>query len=97
MESMDLDVYAEFLIRQLGPYKEEGGIISLNEKDYSRLADKISSEIAGTKLVLGEEKAKICGGFILKQGNVFVNASLEKILETEKKQITAQIAGILFE
>ncbi|MDD7024259.1 MAG: V-type ATP synthase subunit E [Oscillospiraceae bacterium] len=96
MTSMDPDAYLAFLLKQLEPYREEAGIVSLNEKDYDAVGEKLKASLKGTKLTLGEEKAKIRGGFILKQGNVFVNASLEKILETEKKQITAQIAGILF-
>ena len=96
IEAMEPDVYMDFLQKHLLPYREEGGVVSLNARDYEALKDKLVEALKGTKLTVGEEKANIRGGFILKQGNVFVNGSLEKILETEKKQITAQIAGILF-
>lgn len=96
MVSMDANAYLAFLKRQLDAYKEEGGVIALNAADYEAFGKELATSFEGSKLTLGEEKANIRGGFILKQGNVFVNASLEKILETEKKQITAQVAGILF-
>jgi len=96
MASMDREAYLEFLKKQLNAYKEEGGVVALNAADYEAFGKELAVSIEGSKLTLGEEKANIRGGFILKQGNVFVNASLEKILETEKKQITAQVAGILF-
>lgn len=96
IEAMEPEMYMDFLLRHLLPYREEGGIVSLNERDGAALKGKLADALKDTKLTVGEEKANIRGGFILKQGNVFVNGSLEKILETEKKQITAQIAGILF-
>lgn len=96
VETMDTDAYAEFILRHLVPYCEEGGVIALNERDYKNVRGLLEKELVNTKLSIGEEKADIRGGFILKQGNVFVNASLEKILESEKKQITALVAEILF-
>jgi V/A-type H+-transporting ATPase subunit E len=96
MVSMDRGAYLEFLTKQLDAYKEEGGVVALNAADHAAFGKELEAFFEGSKLTLGEENANIRGGFILKQGNVFVNASLEKILETEKKQITAQVAGILF-
>ena len=96
MVSMDRGVYLEFLTKQLNAYKEEGGVVALNAADYAAFGKELAASFEGSGLTFGEETANIRGGFILKQGNVFVNASLEKILETEKKQITAQVADILF-
>ena len=94
--ALDGSVYLDFIVKTLEPYREEGGEISLNARDYANLKDSLEKALAGSKLTVGAEQANIAGGFILKQGKVYVNASLEKILETEKKQMTGEVAGILF-
>ena len=94
--ALDGSVYLDFIVKTLEPYREEGGEISQNARDYANLKDSLEKALAGSKLTVGAEQANIAGGFILKQGKVYVNASLEKILETEKKQMTGEVAGILF-
>ena len=94
--ALDGSVYLDFIVKTLEPYREEGGEISLNARDYANLKDSLEKALAGSKLTVGAEQANIAGGFILKQGKLYLNASLEKILETEKKQMTGEVAGILF-
>ena len=97
MENMDRKDYTAYIKKQLDSYRTEGGEILLNARDRSEIGDEIRAAVSGSALSLSEETTDIRGGFILKQGRVYINASLEKLLETEKKQITAQVAGILFE
>lgn len=94
--ALDGSTYFDYIVKTLEPYREEGGEISLNARDYGNLKDRLEKALEGSRLTVGSEQANIAGGFILKQGKVYVNASLEKILETEKKQMTGEVAGILF-
>lgn len=86
--------YRKFLLKHLAPYHE--GEVILNARDRKRLGDSLKKELEGTGLTVSEDTADIQGGFILRTGLVSVNGSLETIFESEKKQITAQIAKTLF-
>jgi len=94
--SMDPEQYTAFLLKQLEPFKAQKGEILLNARDKSAVSTKLSEGLAGSPLTIGDETVPIQGGFILRQGAISMNASLEKFMENEKKEITAQIADILF-
>ena len=93
---MESGKYLEFMLQLLAPYKNQSGEIVLNEKDQANLKAALEKELAETGLTVAADTAAIKGGFILRQGSVSLNASLEKLLENERKQITAQIAQTLF-
>ena len=86
--------YLNFLQGQLKGFSE--GEVVLNAEDKKKIGASLAKNLAGTGLTVSEETANIQGGFILKNGSVSVNGSLESILEGEKKQITAKIAQTLF-
>jgi len=88
--------YKAFLLKQLAPYRDQPGEILLNERDKANLARELMRELADSPLAVSEETVPIRGGFILRQGCVSLNASLEKLLENEKKQLTLKIAETLF-
>ena len=79
---MDQEEYKKFLLSLLAPYYKQVGEIVLNERDKKNLERKLMADIKG--------------GFILRQGCVSINASVEKLLEQVKKDITVQIAETLF-
>jgi len=94
--SMDPGEYTAFLLKQLEPFRNQKGEILLNARDKEAVGTELSNKLAGSSLVIGEGTVPIEGGFILRQGSISMNASLEKYMENEKKEITAQIADILF-
>ncbi len=96
LATMETEKYKEFLLTMLKPYADEPGEIIFNERDREQLSSSLQKELAGGKLVIAQDVAKIRGGFILRRGSISLNASLEKLLENEKKQMTAQIAQLLF-
>lgn len=96
LAGMDAKKYQRFLLDMLAPYSKQKAEVVLNKKDKERLGKSLAKELAGTQLTVASDTAQIRGGFILRQGNVSLNASLEKLLETERQQSTAQIADLLF-
>ena len=86
--------YLALLKEQLAGYTK--GEILVSAKDKKRLGSKLKDLLAGTGLTLSKETADIAGGFILRDGSVSVNGSLESLLEAGKKEITAKIASVLF-
>ncbi len=94
LADMPADKYLEFILDQLKGYTE--GEVLLSAKDQKKLGEALAKKLSGTGLTVSKETADIAGGFILKKGNISANGSLESILDTVKKQITAQIADVLF-
>ena len=85
--------YLDFLAEQLSGY--EKGELILSAKDQAAIGEKLAARLP-EGITLSKETADIAGGFILRDGQVSVNGSLEAILENVKKDITAQIAVVLF-
>ena len=85
--------YLDFLAEQLAGY--ERGEVILSAKDQAAIGEKLAARLP-KGITLSKETADIAGGFILKDGLVSVNGSLESLLDGVKKDITAQIAGVLF-
>lgn len=85
--------YLNFLTERLAGYSK--GEVLLSEKDRKAIGAKLAERLP-QGITLSKETADIAGGFILKDGQVSVNGSLESILDGVKKEITSQIAGVLF-
>ena len=86
--------YLGFITAQLKPFESQGGEIMLNAADNQKFSSKLGS--VGGNLKLSNETANIKGGFILKQGDITINCSIEKLLEDKKEEMMAEIAGKLF-
>lgn len=94
---VDLDEadYIKFIENQLNAFGKEGGEVLLNAEDKKKYGDKLAKLLSGG-LKLSEEAANIRGGFILRQGDISINCSLEKLLEDKKEEMVGEIAAKLF-
>lgn len=88
------DEYLAFLMEKLQDFNK--GEILLGAADKARLGDKLQAKLAGTELTVSDETADIIGGFLLKNGNVFANCSIESLMHGEKTHIIGELAQILF-
>ena len=93
---LDRDEYVALIRKQVDEFADEGGEIILNSADKEKLAGKLSEKLSDTKLVISDETAEIKGGCILKKGCISYNASFEKLLDNVRKELTAEVAAILF-
>lgn len=96
LRNLPQDQYIRFLTTQLAPYQGEAGQVILNESDKAKHGAKLADALQGTSLTVADETAPIQGGCILKRGNISYNASLEKLLEDARSELTPQIAATLF-
>ncbi|ASS41047.1 hypothetical protein AXF21_03495 [Eubacterium minutum ATCC 700079] len=98
---MDTERYIGFLAGIVRSSGNVTGEIVMNEKDSDRLgkrlAEKLNKEISGGKFVLSEEKAKIKGGLLLKNGPVYTNGSIETLVEERYDELSSEVAAILFD
>lgn len=99
--SMDKDEYVDFLVRIVKNTGVTEGELILNEKDKAAignaLVEKVGAEIAGSKITLSEETRNIKGGFILKNGTVYMNGTLEALIDEAKEKLIGEVAGQLFQ
>jgi len=95
IKSLKDEDYLGFLTNQLKAFADEGGEIQLSADDIKKYGAKLGKEFAG-KLTVGKDPANIRGGFLLKQGDISINASIEKLVEDQKEKLTGEVAKLLF-
>lgn len=95
--------YVAFLVRQVqkavSTGKEE---IILNADDKTKCGAKLveaANQALGAKgaLTLSAQTRTMLGGFILKQGDIEVNCTIDMMLELSRGELAAQVAEVLFE
>lgn len=104
--NMPQEEYVAFLVRQIGQAVSTGHeTLILNQTDRERCgaaviaAANAALTAAGKPgaLTLAEETRPMSGGFILKQGDVEVNCTVDILLELVRGDLAAPVAGVLFE
>lgn len=100
LSSMEPKAYIEFLAGLVAKTGITEGELILNEKDKSAvgrdLTDYISKNLKDSKITLSEETRNIRGGFLLKQGSVYMNGTIEALVEEAKEELIGEVAGVLF-
>jgi vacuolar-type H+-ATPase subunit E/Vma4 len=72
----------------------EGELI-LNKRDRDKVGKKIIERLNG-KLTLSKENIDAKGGFVLRQGSVEINSTLERMVDSIKEEVTPEIVETLF-
>lgn len=97
--------YVEFLARQAANAASTGlEELVFNARDKascSKSVIKSSNELLKKrgllpKLTVSEVTGSFKGGLLVKQGDIEVNCTVEKLVELSKSELTAQVAGVLF-
>ena len=94
--ALDSDAYIAFILAQLDEYNDMEAELLLNAGDLKKYGVNLSKKLKDTKINISKETVDIKGGFILKKGNISYNASLEKLLEMKKEELTSEVAELLF-
>lgn len=94
--ALDESKYMDFMSKQLAAFEGQSGEILLNAADKNKYGAKLAKLIEKTAIKVSDDEAKIKGGFILKQGDISINCSMEKLLEDSKEEMMSTIAQKLF-
>jgi V/A-type H+-transporting ATPase subunit E len=74
--------------------------IILNARDRAAIGQKVveaaNTRLGSGKLTLAKETGDFAGGLILRRGNVEANCTAELLVELQRGEMSAEIAGLLF-
>lgn len=104
ISSMEDDKYIEFLVEKIQASGVRSGEIVMNsnqrEKIGTKLVDKLNQTFttdAGNKgFTLSEETVDAVGGFMVKDGQIYMNGTLENLIEEEYGNIVSSVVEKLF-
>ena len=98
--SMEEQAYLQLLVNLGKKTGMKEGLLIFNEKEKASLGQKVasalSSAVEGGNFLLAEETRPIRGGYMLQTGNVYINNTIEALVEESKDGLSSEIAGILF-
>lgn len=98
--SMKPEAYVDFLTSLLKSTNETEGELILNEKDRGAIGEKLvkaaEKALPGSRLTLSGETRDIEGGFLLKKGSVYVNGTVEALMDEAREELVGEVAARLF-
>lgn len=98
MLSLDSKSYFELIYKLCAKIDSTDGEIILNNKDYRRLPSDFTKRLSdmGINVRIGNVHANICGGFILKHGDIEENMDFSALLSEKRDEIEDLINRELF-
>ncbi len=94
--------YIDFLARTAAAASSTGDeemLLNARDRDSigAQTVEAANAKLGGGKLTLAAEAGDFDGGFILRRGNIEVNCTVELLVELCRADMSAKIAGVLFE
>ncbi len=98
--SMDEADYLRLLVAMGKNTGLKEGLLIFNEKEKETIGAKVvealSAEIQGSSFALADEARAIRGGFMLQSGKVYINNTIEALVEESKDGLSSEVATMLF-
>lgn len=98
---MEREAYLGFLVKVIKDTGVSGGELIFNEAEAEQtgpaLLEKLRHELPESRFSLSEERRSIGGGFILKEGAVFINGTIEALVAEAREDLLPSVAALLFE
>ena len=87
--------YIELMVDAISQTGVSEGELILNKRDRDKVGEKIIERLDG-KLTLSKENIDAKGGFVLRQGSVEINSTLERMVDSIKEEVTPKVVETLF-
>lgn len=99
--AMDKKEYVSLLAREIAKTGETSGELVFNAEEMKTVGPLVIKEleklIPGNTIKLSEEIKNVRGGFLLQEKSIYINGTIEAMVEDMKEKLTGEIAAILFE
>ncbi|MBR7070611.1 MAG: V-type ATP synthase subunit E [Clostridia bacterium] len=89
--------YFDFLQSVLEATAAQSGALYLNKRDLQRDTAAFAKQLSARGISLCEEPADIDGGFLLKNGEIELNASLTALFREKKSELVDGVNRVLFQ
>ncbi len=89
--------YFAFLSAVLGNTNETAGTLFLSERDLARDTSDFETALTAKNITLSKTAANIDGGFLLKNGEIEINASVEALFREKHSDLVDATNRILFQ
>ncbi|MEA4988004.1 MAG: V-type ATP synthase subunit E [Anaerovorax sp.] len=98
LSSMEEEAYLNLLEKVMKETGMDKGEILLNRKDRDLVGQKLVERVNknGTNFTLSEEVISAKGGFLLRDGAVEVNSTLETMVNAVREAVTPEVVKVLF-
>ncbi len=98
LSNMEEDAYLNLLEKCMKNTGMKEGQILLNQRDKERAGAKLLARVNqdGAHFTLSEEVISAKGGFVLRQGAVEVNSTLETMVNAVREAATPEVVKVLF-
>lgn len=97
---MGTEEFEKLMLSLMASMIETGNeTVIINEDDKKRLSDDFIANVnkaASAKIEMSDEKRDIPSGFILKRGDVEINATFEALFRQKKDELSSEVVKILF-
>lgn len=98
--SMEESKYVELLADMGRSAGVCGGNLIFNEKERDsigqKVADALNASLPGGNFVLSQETRNLKGGYMLQNGQIYINNSIEAVMDEKCRELTGEVAKILF-
>jgi V/A-type H+-transporting ATPase subunit E len=101
LAEMPEDDYIKLMVKLIHDTGMTQGELLLNQKDHKSVGSKIVKQVnsAGKfeKLELSKEKINAKGGFVLRNGAIEINTTLDTMVNAVKESVTPEVVEALFQ
>lgn len=98
--SMDEEKYVEFLADAGKASGLIEGTLIFNEKEKNsigkRVVDMMNKKVPGGKFTLSDETKNLRGGYMLQKDQIYINNSVEAMMDEKRRELMGDVALILF-
>lgn len=98
LSQLPQEEYISLLVRTVAKLDVQSGEVMLNKRDQTAIGETLIALINanGKSFTLSQQTIDSRGGFVIKEGAIFLNSTLETMVEAVKEEVTPEVVQALF-
>ena len=97
--TVDEEEYLQLLVALGKKTGLKKGLLIFNKKEKETIGEKVTAalnEAVGGTFTVAEETRDIRGGYLLQSGKVYINNTIEALVEESRDELSIEVASMLF-